>query len=301
MTIKTAELTLDKLYQLCPSRLEKIFVQYIDATPSLELKSAMKYSLLNGGKRLRPLLIYATGQIFNASLENLDIPASAIELIHTYSLIHDDLPCMDDADLRRGKASCHKVYGEAMAVLTGDALHTLAMQIIASHPANLSAEKRVQMMKVVSQACGPFGMAAGQALDITLLQDDSISADLLLNIYQLKTGALFSACIELGRLCSRDEDEMNQQALRQFGDCIGLAFQIQDDVLDVEASTQELGKPQGIDVINNKTTYPKLFGLEEAKQKIQSLYQEGLEAINYLGDRAQLVRELTGVMLRQLG
>ncbi len=297
MTTTLANLSLEQFSQTCANRLTTIFTQYIAEIPSLELKSAMTYTLLDGGKRLRPLLIYATGLIFNASIENLDVPASAIELIHTYSLIHDDLPCMDDANLRRGKASCHKKYGEGLAVLTGDALHTLAMQLIAAHPAPLSAEKRVQMMKVVSLACGPYGMAAGQALDITLLQQGDISSDLLLDIYRLKTGALFTACIELGRLSSKDDNEMNQRALKTFGDCIGLAFQIQDDVLDIESSTEQLGKPQGIDIKNNKVTYPTLFGLEKAKDKIQTLYQEGLEAINYLGDRAQLLRELTGKML----
>jgi farnesyl diphosphate synthase len=300
MKIKTPEFNLEKLYEHCPARLENILTTYMAEIPSLDLKSAMEYTLLNGGKRLRPLLIYATGQIFQAPLENLDIPACAVELIHTYSLIHDDLPCMDDADLRRGKASCHKVFGEGMAVLTGDALHTLAMQIIASHPSKLSAEKRVQMMKTVSHACGPFGMAAGQALDITILQSETISADLLQNIYELKTGALFTACFELGRLSSNDEDDVTQKALQKFGTCIGFAFQIQDDVLDIEANTQQLGKLQGTDIKNHKTTYPKLFGLREAKEKIHSLYQQGLEAINFLGDRAQLVRELTGSMLRQV-
>ncbi|TAK73015.1 MAG: geranyl transferase [Gammaproteobacteria bacterium] len=280
-------------------RIERVFTQYLQAIPSLELKTAMEYTLFNGGKRIRPLLIYATGSIFNAPLENLDIPACAVELIHTYSLIHDDLPCMDNADLRRGKPTCHKVYNEGMAVLTGDALHTLTMQIISSHPARLPAEKRLQMMAVLSKACGPFGMAAGQALDITVMNDPTLSTDLLLDIYRLKTGALLSACIELGRLASDNDDEIHQRALKEFGDCIGLAFQIQDDVLDIETSTELLGKQQGIDQINNKVTYPKILGLDQAKDKVQILYQEALMAINYLGDRAQLLRELTGYMLQR--
>src|SRR5262249_55520424 len=136
----------------------------------------------------------------DAPLENLDLPASSVELIHTYSLIHDDLPCMDNADLRRGKPTIHKVYGDGIAVLAGDALHTLAMQMIAHHPSPLKPERRLQMVKVLTHACGPYGMAAGQALDITVMGDGSISEDLLMNIYRLKTGALFSACVELGRL-----------------------------------------------------------------------------------------------------
>jgi farnesyl diphosphate synthase len=267
-------LDLAGLAQLCGNRLEDVFKHYLHDIPSLELKNAMEYTLFNGGKRIRPLLIYATGCIFDAPFENLDIPASSVELIHTYSLIHDDLPAMDNADLRRGKPSCHKVYGEGVAVLTGDALHTLAMQMLANHPAPLQAEKRIQMMAVLSKACGPYGMAAGQALDITVMDSNAMSIQLLTDIYRLKTGALFTACIELGRLASSDDDEINQKALKEFGDCIGLAFQIQDDILDVEVETTLLGKRQGIDMVNNKITYPKLAGIDKAKDKVQTLYKK---------------------------
>lgn len=290
-----SEMTLDELFALCPDRLRPIFLHYLKEIPSLELKKAMEYTLLNGGKYLRSLLIYATGQVFDAPLENLDIPASAVEVIHTYSLIHDDLPCMDDADLRRGKATCHKVFGEGIAVLTGDALHTLAMQMIADHPAPLSLEKRLQMIKVLSIACGPFGMAGGQALDITMMHSPDLSSELLTTIYQLKTGALFTACIELGRLSSHNEDELNKQALKIFGERIGLAFQIQDDIFDMESS--QTGKSQGLDAKNNKITYPKRHELIQAKEKVKSLYIEALESINYLGHQAQLLRELTNYML----
>lgn len=299
MKTMTSEMTVAELTTLCVNRLEILFASHLKDIPSLELKTAMEYTLYNGGKRLRPLLIYATGFIFDAKLENLDIPAGSVELIHTYSLIHDDLPCMDNADMRRGKETCHKIYGEGLAVLAGDALHTLAMQIMSSHPASLNPEVRLQMMKVLSHACGPYGMAAGQALDITVMNDETISVDLLVDIYRLKTGALFAACIELGRLSSRDDDEINQQALQEFGHAIGLAFQIQDDILDMEATTDILGKTQGLDSKNKKVTYPKLVGLQAAKDKVQSLYQEALEAINYLGHKAQLLRELTGHMLQR--
>lgn len=299
MKITTNDLSLDDFFELCNDRLKKIFSSYLSAIPSLELKAAMEYTLLNGGKRLRPLLVYATGCIFDAPWDNLDPPAVSVELIHAYSLVHDDLPCMDDADLRRGQPSCHKVYGEGLAVLTGDALQTLAMQVLASHSTVLKADRRLQMMKVLSEASGAFGMAAGQALDITVMNDLTISSELLTDIYRLKTGALFSACIELGRLASKDDDELNQRALKEFGNCIGLAFQIQDDILDMETSTELLGKQQGIDHKNNKVTYPKLHGLNKAKDKVQTLYQEALEAINYLGLRAQLLRELTGYMLER--
>lgn len=291
------DISLDELVTLCHDRLETILAPYLQNIPATELKAAMRYTMANGGKRLRPLLIYATGQAFGADWENLDIPACAVELIHTYSLIHDDLPCMDDAPLRRGQPTCHKVYGEAVAVLTGDALHTLAMQILAKHPATLKPQQRLGMIQTLSEACGPYGMAAGQALDISVLQDPNISAALLEEIYRLKTGALFSACLELGRLAANNENEIDQRAMKNFGDLIGLAFQIQDDILDQEASSEQLGKLQGIDLINNKMTYPRLHGMAAAKDRVQTLYLEALEAINYLGNRAQLLRELAKSML----
>jgi farnesyl diphosphate synthase len=297
MNVKTTDITLDELFQLCSNRLKTTYSNSIQNIPSLELKMAMEYTLLNGGKHVRPLLIYATGFIFDAPLENLDIPACSVELIHTYSLIHDDLPCMDNADLRRGKPTSHKVYGEGIAVLAGDALHTLAMQLIANYPARLKAERRLQMMKTLTDACGPYGMAAGQALDITVMSDENISKDLLIDIYRLKTGSLFAACIELGRLASDDDDELNQQALQEFGNRVGLAFQIQDDILDIEATTESLGKSQGLDEKNKKVTYAKLMGIKKAKEKVDHLYQEALEAINYLGHKAQLLRQLTKYML----
>ena len=171
------------------------------------------------------------------------------------------------------------------------------MQIIACHPAPLKAEKRVQLMKTLGKACGPFGMAGGQSMDLNMMNEGSISGGLLEDIYRLKTGALFTACIELGWIASKDEDEINQHALKEFGDCIGLAFQIQDDILDVEASSDLTGKTQGMDAFHNKTTYPKLYGMSRAKDKVQALYLEALEAINYLGRKAALLRELTGRML----
>jgi farnesyl diphosphate synthase len=294
------DLSLPGLTEVCNSRLKTIYPGYLQNIQSLDLKSAMEYSLLNGGKRIRPLLIYAAGCVFDAPLENLDLPASSVDLIHTYSLIHDDLPCMDNADLRRGKPTIHKVYNEGIAVLAGDALHTLAIQIIAHHPSALKPERRLQMIKVLTEACGPYGMAAGQALDITVMGDGTISEDLLMDIYRLKTGALFTACVELGRLASKDNDEVNQRALKAFGDCLGLAFQIQDDILDIESSTEVLGKPQGIDSKNKKDTYPKLVGISKAKEKVEDLYEEALAAINYLGHQAQILREVAEYMLQRL-
>jgi farnesyl diphosphate synthase len=293
------ELSLNELRKICPDRLNHIYSIYLNDIPSLELKSAMAYALGNGGKYVRPLLIYATGTIFDAPLENLDIPAASVELIHTYSLLHDDLPCMDNADIRRGKPSCHKVFGDSMTVLTGDALHTLAMQIIASSPASLRPDKRLKMMYVLSKACGPYGMAGGQAMDITLMNDETITSPMLIDIYRLKTGALFTASLLLGRLASGDDDERNERALKEFGAHIGLAFQIQDDIFDVMSTEATIGKPQGSDNQNKKTTYPKIEGIEKAQQKVNSLYEGALETINYLGDRAELLRDLTQFLLQR--
>ena len=206
---------------------------------------------------------------------------------------------MDNSDMRRGKPACHKHFDEGIAVLTGDALHTLAMQILASHPAPMKAEKRVRLIQVLSKACGPTGMAAGQALDITLMDSPSLSTDLLEQIYKLKTGALFTACIELGLLCSHEDNEIHHKALVEFGDCIGLAFQIQDDILDIEIESNSLGKPQGIDAKNKKITYPKLHGINKAKEKVEALYLSALESINYLGHQAQLLRALAAFMLER--
>ncbi|HLB43159.1 MAG TPA: farnesyl diphosphate synthase [Gammaproteobacteria bacterium] len=295
----TTNLTLDELFQVCTLRLEKNYSYYLHDISALDLKNAMEYMLHNKGKCIRPMLIYATSQIFDTPWENCDIPACAIELIHTYSLIHDDLPCMDNADLRRNKPSCHKIYGEGIAILTGDALQSLAMQMIASHPAPLKPQRRLDMLTLLSKACGPFGMVAGQTLDLFMMNDKKISLDLLTNIYRLKTGTLFSACVELGRLSSNDDDEFHQQSLDRFGKNIGLAFQIQDDILDMETTTELLGKPQGNDAKNSKLTYPLLCGLDQAKEKVQSLYNDALDAINIFGHQAQLLRELTRYLLQR--
>lgn len=295
MKQKLQALDLSELFELCSSSVTEICKHYLKAIPSLELKSAMEYSLLNNGKFLRPLLVFATGAIFNAATDNLAAAASAIEMIHTYSLIHDDLPAMDNADMRRGKPANHIVHGNALAILAGDALQTLAFQVLVEHPSTLKPHRKLQLVQLLAQSSGAYGMAGGQSLDITALDDETISEDLLLTIYRLKTGALFSASIESGWWCSEDEDDANLSALRHFADAIGLAFQIQDDVLDLEATSAQLGKTTNND--SSKLTYPRLHGVERAKQKIETLYERGLDAINYLGTNAALLRAVTEKML----
>lgn len=263
-----------------------------------DLKVAMHTACLqNPGKMLRPLLVYATGEIFTQDLAALDVAAAAIESIHTYSLIHDDLPAMDNSDLRRGQPTAHKQFGEATAILAGDALQTLGFELLSSAPAPFHAEQRLNLVQTLARAAGAQGMVAGQALDISVTPGMEITEEMLLTIFRLKTGALFSAAIELGRIASGDEDTTHQRALAEFGFCIGLAFQIQDDLLDKTLTTSELGKPQGLDSVNQKFTYLSLHPEERVVSKIKTLYEAALSAIDVFGHQAQRLRDLAKTIL----
>jgi farnesyl diphosphate synthase len=292
--------TLTDLISICQPRIEHCFTKYLQQTkaPSSILLDAMSYGVLNGGKRIRPLLVYATGLALNTSLEELDAAACAVELIHSYSLIHDDLPAMDNADLRRGKPSCHKEYGEAMAILAGDALQALAFQVIASHPTSLTFAQRIAIILTLGEASGPLGMASGQALDITIM-NNKITLDKLLELYALKTGALLQASVKLGVICANTKDENICNALNIYAQNLGLAFQIQDDLLDMESSTTILGKPQGLDSTNNKITYPVLCGLENSKLKINELTKTALQSIEILGHQGEILRQLAEYLLQR--
>ena len=256
--------------------LNRYFEQPLDTEQNIKL--ATHYSVLNGGKRLRPFLVYATGRMLGAKQQDLDVLAAAIECIHSYSLVHDDLPAMDDDDLRRGRPTCHIVYGEAHAILAGDALQTLAFDLIANHAFNVPAQQQLKMIATLAKASGIEGMVGGQALDIAATNTEVTLVELE-RIHQLKTGALLNCAITLGALCATDIDQHTLLQLKQFGDAIGLAFQVQDDILDVEGDTQVLGKPQGSDVAANKATYPALLGLPGAKQKAQHLLEQALHAL----------------------
>lgn len=287
-------LSLEYLVETCQLRITTLFDFYLQKKISQApiLQQAMYYSVSNGGKYLRPLLVYATGAIFDAPLESLDIPACAVELIHSYSLIHDDLPAMDNADLRRGKPACHKAFTEAMAILAGDALQPLAYEIIANHPAPLNSEQRLEMIYRLSQASGLEGMAAGQALDI--IGVDALPA--LEHMYRLKTGALFATSVKLGMIAANVKENV---ALNEFAKYIGLAFQIQDDLLDLSHDPAVTGKPVGLDVANKKITYPLLVGIERAQEKIQDLLTQGFEALKLLGEKTMLLQLLTqSILLR---
>lgn len=280
---------MDELQSICQTRLESFLQHYLEAEASAPtLQQAMTYAVMNGGKRIRPLLIYATGRALGASWENLDVAAGAIELIHSYSLVHDDLPAMDNADTRRGKPSCHKAFNEAMAILAGDALQPLAFEILASHPAPLTAEQRLHMIQVLSHASGPHGMVAGQVKDIEGVH----SVESLTEMYHLKTGALLTASVKLGIIAANIQDTAIVSALEIYAKNLGLAFQIQDDLLDIEGEAHLLGKPAQLDSHHQKNTYPVLSGIPETRHLLEKLYADALEAIAFLGEKAQPLRDI---------
>lgn len=289
-------MNLETLFTTCQRRLDNLFNQYLknDVSDAPELQNAMAYSVYNGGKRIRPAFVYASHSIFNAPLENCDIAACAVEFIHAYSLIHDDLPSMDNSDLRRGKPSNHKMFGDAIAILAGDTLQPLAFEIIATHPAPLSPEQRVKMTATLAHASGFNGMTAGQTLDIKGVN----TLETLTEMYQLKTGALLKASLQLGAIAANIQDNKILKALDQFAQSIGLAFQIQDDLLDIE-SPDTTGKPQRLDVANNKITYPSLLGIEKTHTKIDELFTNALTSITILGEKGEILRELAHYLMQR--
>ncbi|MDX5406678.1 MAG: (2E,6E)-farnesyl diphosphate synthase [Chromatiaceae bacterium] len=252
------------------------------ASTDERLLAAMSYSLLLGGKRVRPFLVYSCGTLLGASLADLDGPAAAIEALHSYSLIHDDLPAMDNDDLRRGKPTCHKAFDEATAILAGDALQALAFDILSHHPyQQVGAPEVLQMLQTLARAGGYAGMCGGQAIDLAQTNQQT-RIEQLEQMHRLKTGALIENAVELAWLCSPKRQLADKEHLLQFARALGLAFQVQDDILDIESDTQTLGKPQGSDSKANKATYPALLGLEQAKAKAQQLYQDALNALSKL-------------------
>jgi farnesyl diphosphate synthase len=243
------------------------------------LLQAMSYSLLLGGKRIRPFLVYSCGTMLGASLDDLDGPAAALEALHSYSLIHDDLPAMDNDDLRRGKPTCHKAFDEATAILAGDALQTLAFEVLSGHNyQQVQTSAILQMVQRFAAASGYSGMCGGQAIDLAQT-NQSTGLEQLERMHRLKTGALIECAVQLAWLCSPAPQPADLAALLQFARALGLAFQVQDDILDIESDTATLGKPQGSDTRANKSTYPALLGLDNAKAKAQQLYQDALSAL----------------------
>ncbi|KID58061.1 geranyl transferase [Pseudoalteromonas luteoviolacea] len=265
------------------------FEQDLDTDPTA--KAAALYSISNGGKRLRPFLVYVTGEMLGADIEDLHIAAAAVECIHSYSLVHDDLPAMDDDDLRRGKPTCHIAFDEAQAILAGDSLQTLAFEFLASHQFKVPVAQQVAMIKSLAKASGLQGMVGGQALDIAAT-DKQTSIQALEHIHRLKTGALLNCAIELGALCAPNITDLTRSQLKDFGLAIGLAFQVQDDILDIEGDTNTLGKPQGSDLEHNKSTYPALLGMKGAKEKAQILIDQALTALESIDADTRLLAQL---------
>ena len=258
--------------------------------PPGELHRAMRYAVLGGGKRLRPVLVHVTGQTLGAAPDRLDSAAAAVEIIHAYSLVHDDLPAMDDDDLRRGRPTCHVAFGEAMAILAGDALQALAFEILAADTAH-DPRIHVEMLRTLAAACGAHGMAGGQAFDLAAVGTKLSHADLE-RMHVHKTGALIRASVRLGALAAGGRDTATLDALERYGHAIGLAFQIRDDLLDIEAATEQLGKTAGKDAAAAKPTYPAILGVDASRAELSRLTSEALEAIAPLGANARALTDL---------
>jgi geranylgeranyl pyrophosphate synthase len=251
------------------------------------LSQAMAYSAVRGGKRVRAALVYGTARACGIDHASLDPLAAAVEAMHAYSLIHDDLPAMDDDALRRGQPSCHIAFDEATAILAGDALQALAFELLASAQGpHMSAQQCLAMVICLAQAAGAEGMVAGQMLDMAAAHD-AVSLAQLERLHSLKTGALIVASIEIGALAQGQVSDEQRLHLRSYGQAIGLAFQVQDDILDIEGETATLGKAQGSDLMNDKSTYPALLGMTAAKQRLLELHQQAQESVAEFGAAAQ--------------
>ena len=268
--------------------------------PESHLQNAMRYSVIGGGgKRVRPVLVYAAGEALNTPLEKLDACACAVEIIHAYSLIHDDLPAMDDDDLRRGRPTCHKAFDEATAILAGDALQALAFEVLAKDvQMNCDAATRLDMIRLLADASGSLGMAGGQAIDLDSV-GKQLNLDQLENMHCMKTGALIRASVLLGAMCSPEVNTDILERLDTYAHCVGLAFQIHDDILDVVADTETLGKPQGSDQAQNKPTYPALLGLDGARERALDLHHQALAALDIFDESANTLRQLSAYIVER--
>ncbi|MES9964444.1 MAG: (2E,6E)-farnesyl diphosphate synthase [Candidatus Sedimenticola sp. 20ELBAFRAG] len=297
----TSSSPLQSYLQSCQQRCEDALEHWLPA-PAIQpgrLHEAMRYSSLGSGKRVRPVLVYATGRALGVEPDHLDGPACAVELIHAYSLVHDDLPAMDDDDLRRGRPTCHKAFDEATAILVGDALQTLAFKVLCSDESmQADAEARLEMVKALALASGSRGMAGGQALDLAAV-GQKIDLAQLENMHIHKTGALIRASVQLGCLSAPGAGEEQVLHLDHYAKCIGLAFQVQDDILDVEGDTETLGKTQGKDKVQDKPTYPSLIGISAAREMANDLIQEAIGSLKGLDERADPLRWLADYIIKR--
>lgn len=260
-----------------------------DEAPA-RLHQAMRYAVLNGGKRVRPLLVYASGECLRVDPALLDAPATAIELMHAFSLIHDDLPAMDDDDLRRGEPTLHRMFDEATAILAADALQPLAFHVLTSNP-RIDDSQAVQLVRLIADACGSLGMTGGQSIDLSS-EGRTLSPAELEQMHSLKTGALIRASVMSPCCLSGYLGPEKRDALDRFAKAIGLAFQIKDDILDVEGETDVIGKPVGSDQRLQKATWPSVFGLEESRQRCSDLLRDGLDSLDAFDGDANALRWL---------
>ena len=283
----------------CAKRVENYLATQLDSSTgcSPRLHQAMRYGLLQGGKRIRPFLVYACGEMLGAKPEQLDPAAAALEAIHTYSLLHDDLPAMDDDALRRGQPTCHIVFDEAEAILAGDALQTFAFELLSQPNPQLTAAQQLAQVSLLAKAAGRSGMCGGQSLDLQA-EGQQLRLAELEQIHAAKTGALLEVAVQLAAVAA-DAPEAVKNALQRFAKAIGLAFQVQDDILDLISDTEVLGKPQGSDLVANKSTYPALLGLDGAKEKAAALQQEALQALNALPYNTDVLAALTRFIIER--
>jgi farnesyl diphosphate synthase len=253
------------------------------------LHEAMRYAVLGSGKRIRAILVYCAGSVAGALPEVLDGPACAVELIHAYSLVHDDLPAMDDDDLRRGKPTCHRQFDDATAILAGDALQSLAFHILSQETGDIDANQRIEILRTLAIASGSRGMAGGQMLDLQA-ETKALNLAELENLHIHKTGALIRASVRMGVLAKPGVDRGLLDKLDHYAKCIGLAFQIRDDILNVEGDTEIMGKQRGSDQAHNKATYPSLLGLSEAKRMAREFNEQAIASLSGLGAPADPLR-----------
>ncbi|MFN3882322.1 MAG: polyprenyl synthetase family protein [Nitrincola lacisaponensis] len=291
---------LEQQLQQYSERTQQLLQQSLSTQGSLypALQEAMLYSLLNGGKRIRPLLVYLACRFCGGSLPQADAPAVAIEMLHSYSLVHDDLPAMDNDELRRGKPTCHIAFDEATAILAGDALLTAAFEQLSRPSEHYAAPQQLAMVHALSRAAGERGMVLGQAFDLSHV-GQALSLEELQQMHALKTGALITCALVLGAQAAGQLQGERLEALQRFGDLIGLAFQVKDDLLDIEADTGTLGKPSGSDQARNKPTYPSLLGLEACKTLLEQLLQQARAELQPFGTEADDLLALAEYIVRR--
>lgn len=287
------EFQLDQYLKQCQQQVNQRLEYWLQQQNGLapRLVEAMRYATFNGGKRVRPVLAYAAAQAVDGETTLADDVAAALEMVHSYSLVHDDLPAMDDDDLRRGKPTCHIAFDEATAILAGDALQCLAFEVLTRSPVPMADRTRLRLIQLLATNSGTQGMAGGQALDLAA-EGQQLTLQQLETIHHHKTGCLIRASVAMGALTRPEVNEDQLQALDHYAQAIGLAFQVQDDILDVIGETEQLGKQQGADLALAKATYPGLLGLEQAQQLARELSEKAITALQNFGPSATPLREL---------